>query len=275
MVPEGDDLCRCMVKRRLLWQGASVGGTDDDSEGVSTDVKLHSQGKGQGEATGTSWRGGGVLSGSPVPPPPVSNECLVQRTLPFGPCFWDPINWVPGLGPEFIGYRTACPANTPVRTVVFEDFIVRWARRGGGGGDPRVWNLRRRICTSVCARSCAVLNARANLRTIAVLWPSNAYVQATLGVGCVNFRTMCFGGTLLSWCKCVPCALCGKCHDVYVLCQGGLVRRGGICSTFCPSVFRVPHPPFHVECKRHPCPSNAGASGLAISGDLPLLQRWG
>ena len=42
---------------------------------------------------------------------------------------WDRINWVPGLGTEFIGYRTACPTNTPVRTAFFEEFI-----NGGGGG---------------------------------------------------------------------------------------------------------------------------------------------
>ena len=31
-------------------------------------------------------------------------------------------------------YRTACPANTPVRAMFFEDFIVRWTHGGGGGG---------------------------------------------------------------------------------------------------------------------------------------------
>ena len=44
--------------------------------------------------------------------------------------FWDRRNLVPGLGIEFIEYRTACPTNTPVWTVFFEDFIVRWARGG-------------------------------------------------------------------------------------------------------------------------------------------------
>ena len=35
------------------------------------------------------------------PAPPVSIECLVQRTLPFGPFFFGTqINWVPGLGTE-------------------------------------------------------------------------------------------------------------------------------------------------------------------------------
>ena len=39
--------------------------------------------------------------------------------------FSDLINWGPGLGTELIGHQTACSTNTPVRTVFFEDFIVR------------------------------------------------------------------------------------------------------------------------------------------------------
>ena len=44
------------------------------------------------------------------------------------------MNWVPGLGTALIWYQLACPTNTPVWTVFFEDFIVRWTPGGGGGG---------------------------------------------------------------------------------------------------------------------------------------------
>ena len=39
------------------------------------------------------------------------------------------------------------------------------------------------------------------------LWPSNACVQATLGVGSVNFCTVDFGGAFFNWSYCVPCVL--------------------------------------------------------------------
>ena len=53
-------------------------------------------------------------------PPPVSKECVVQRT-PFS---WGLINEGPHLDTEFIGRRPACPTNTSVRTLFFEDFIL-------------------------------------------------------------------------------------------------------------------------------------------------------
>ena len=37
--------------------------------------------------------------------------------------------------------------------------------------------------------------------------PSNACVQATLGVGSGKFRTVDFGGAFFSWSYCVPCVL--------------------------------------------------------------------
>ena len=40
-----------------------------------------------------------------------------------------------------------------------------------------------------------------------VLWPSNTYVQATLGVGSVNFCTVDFGGAFFNSFYCVPCVL--------------------------------------------------------------------
>ena len=49
--------------------------------------------------------------------------------------------------------------------------------------------------------------------TIADLWPSNAYVQATRGVGSVNFRTADFGGAFFNWSHCVLCVL----SDAWVL----------------------------------------------------------
>ena len=39
------------------------------------------------------------------------------------------------------------------------------------------------------------------------LGPSNAYVQATLGVGSVNFRTLDFGSAFINWSECVLCVL--------------------------------------------------------------------
>ena len=42
-----------------------------------------------------------VLCCGVSPPPPVSDECFVQRTLPVGPYFWDPINSGPGSEPRF------------------------------------------------------------------------------------------------------------------------------------------------------------------------------
>ena len=39
------------------------------------------------------------------------------------------------------------------------------------------------------------------------LCPSNAYVQATLGVGSVDFCTVDFGGAFFNWFYCVPCVL--------------------------------------------------------------------
>ena len=47
--------------------------------------------------------------------------------------FWDLPHGAPGLGPDLIGHRTACPANTAVRTSFVEAFIVRGTRGGGGG----------------------------------------------------------------------------------------------------------------------------------------------
>ena len=69
------------------------------------------------------------------PPPPVSDECLVQRTTSVRTVFLGGgrIIEVPGFGTELIAYRTARPTNTLVRTVFSEDFIVRWT---GGGGAP-------------------------------------------------------------------------------------------------------------------------------------------
>ena len=46
--------------------------------------------------------------------------------------FLDLIDWVAGLYTESIGYQTACPTNTPVRSVFFEDLL--FGRHGGGGG---------------------------------------------------------------------------------------------------------------------------------------------
>ena len=54
------------------------------------------------------------------------------------------------LGPNELGtgfryrirYRTARPANTPVRTIFFKDFIVRWTWAGGDLGNmvaPPLW----------------------------------------------------------------------------------------------------------------------------------------
>ena len=41
----------------------------------------------------------------PPPPAPVSNERLVQRTLPSGPfLFGDVVNEAPGVGAELLGY---------------------------------------------------------------------------------------------------------------------------------------------------------------------------
>ena len=40
-----------------------------------------------------------------------------------------------------------------------------------------------------------------------VLWPSNAYVQATPGVGSLDFCTVDFGGAFFNWFYCVPCVL--------------------------------------------------------------------
>ena len=46
--------------------------------------------------------------------------------------------------------------------------------------------------------------------TIVVLWPRNAYVQATVGAGSVNFRTLDFGGVFFNWSYCVLvyCLIC-------------------------------------------------------------------
>ena len=49
-----------------------------------------------GERGGGGEGGGHGQDQGTVPPPPVSNECLVQRTLPFGPYFF---------GTKSIGYR--------------------------------------------------------------------------------------------------------------------------------------------------------------------------
>ena len=57
--------------------------------------------------------------------------CGVGSGYPHWGPNWNPINWAPGLGTELIEYRTACPTNTPVRTVFFEVFIVRWTRGRG------------------------------------------------------------------------------------------------------------------------------------------------
>ena len=45
------------------------------------------------------------------------------------------------------------------------------------------------------------------MTTIIVLWPINAYVQATLGVGSVNFCTVDFGDAFFNSFYCVPCVL--------------------------------------------------------------------
>ena len=45
------------------------------------------------------------------------------------------------------------------------------------------------------------------MTTLVDLWPSNAHVQATPGVGAVTFRTADFGGALFDWPHCVRCVL--------------------------------------------------------------------
>ena len=45
------------------------------------------------------------------------------------------------------------------------------------------------------------------MTAIAVLWPSKAYVRATLGVGSVKFCTVNFGGVFFNSFYCVPCVL--------------------------------------------------------------------
>ena len=45
------------------------------------------------------------------------------------------------------------------------------------------------------------------MTTIVELWPSNAYVQATLGVGSVNFFTVDVGGAFFNSFYCMPCVL--------------------------------------------------------------------
>ena len=49
--------------------------------------------------------------------------------------------------------------------------------------------------------------ARASSTTPPPLWASNAYVQATVGVGSVNFCTVYFGGAFFNLFYCVPCVL--------------------------------------------------------------------
>ena len=55
--------------------------------------------------------------------------------------FWggggDVVNEAPGVGAELLGYRTACPTNSSVRTVCVEDLIVR-GTRGGGYNCPHI-----------------------------------------------------------------------------------------------------------------------------------------
>ena len=60
--------------------------------------------------------------------PPCATSTSVRTVI-----FWDPINGASGFGTELIRYQTACPMNTPVRTVFFQDFILRWTRGGEGG----------------------------------------------------------------------------------------------------------------------------------------------
>ena len=60
-----------------------------------------------------------------------------------------------------------------------------------------------RLCRVETCRT--VQNAR--VTTIIGLWPSNTHVQAALGVGSVNFRTVDFGGAFFNWPYCVLCVL--------------------------------------------------------------------
>ena len=84
--------------------------------------------------------------------------------------------------------------------------------------------------------------------TIVDLWPSNAYAQATLGVGSVNFRA---AAEFFRRSDCVLCVLSNTCfemHDVHILCQGSGFGHDGLCSILCPLVFRTVN---HVLCMYH------------------------
>ena len=87
--------------------------------------------------------GGGVfpLALAPPPPPPCRGVLALSPPAPsFSACGSWPLGCPPL--PMCVGlmeYPTACATNTPVRTVFFEDFVVRWTRVWGGGGGSYVW----------------------------------------------------------------------------------------------------------------------------------------
>ena len=95
--------------------------------------------------------------------------------------------------------------------------------------------------------------------------PSNAYAQATLDVGFVNFCTIDFGGAFFISFYGVPCVLPGtlvlRSTKFIFLCQGSAVGQEGVCSVFCLLVFRMEHRVYMcitqlAACKQRPCPSN-------------------
>ena len=82
-----------------------------------------------------------------TPRPPCLTNALSNEHFRSDRNFWDLINYVLGLGNELLRYRTACPTNIFVRTVFFEDFVVRWAR---GGMCTRTWLTRTCACALFC-----------------------------------------------------------------------------------------------------------------------------
>ena len=69
-----------------------------------------------------------------------------------------------------------------------------------------------RVCVHAGVRVCAHVRACVVCCLCVYpppLCPSNAYVQATLGFGCVNFCTVDFGGATFNSLYCVQCVLPG------------------------------------------------------------------
>ena len=90
--------------------------------------------------------------------------------------------------------------------------------------------------------------------SIVDLCPSNACVQATLGIGSVNFRTGDFGGAFFNWSYCVLSVLSDtlvlRCM-MFIFCvkDTDLGTMGTMGSIFCPLVFRIEQVVFlHVSC---------------------------